>query len=133
MKSGSSLLARKPFPTRSLLVWENAASTESLQARTIKDSRLDDQLSAVDSAAGRGGPLRRRFRGAAPCRLFVRRSSQLALPAALPSESCLRNTYIQNIESGRQSIGAAELHVIARACGATGADLPASAVRAADR
>jgi len=26
-----------------------------------------------------------------------------------------RNNYIQNIESGRQSIGAAELHVIARA------------------
>ena len=44
-----------------------------------------------------------------------------------------RNNYIQNIESGRQSIGAAELHVIARACGATGAELLASAVRTAER
>lgn len=44
-----------------------------------------------------------------------------------------RNNYIQNIESGRQSIGAAELHVIARACGTTGAELLASAVRAADK
>ena len=44
-----------------------------------------------------------------------------------------RNNYIQNIESGRQSIGVAELHVIARACGATGAELLANAVRAADK
>jgi transcriptional regulator with XRE-family HTH domain len=44
-----------------------------------------------------------------------------------------RNNYIQNIESGRQSIGAAELHVIARACGATGAELLASAARTAEK
>jgi hypothetical protein len=43
MKSGSSLSARKPFPTRSLLMGENAASADSLQAQTIKDIRLGDQ------------------------------------------------------------------------------------------
>jgi ribosome-binding protein aMBF1 (putative translation factor) len=44
-----------------------------------------------------------------------------------------RNNYIQNIESGVQSVGAAELHVIARACGSTGPDLLARAVQAADK
>jgi transcriptional regulator with XRE-family HTH domain len=44
-----------------------------------------------------------------------------------------RNNYIQNIESGTQSVGAAELHVIARACGATGAELLGRAILAADK
>jgi transcriptional regulator with XRE-family HTH domain len=44
-----------------------------------------------------------------------------------------RNNYIQNIESGTQSVGAAELHVIARACGATGAELLGRAIQAADK
>ncbi len=44
-----------------------------------------------------------------------------------------RNNYIQNIESGRQSVGAAELHVIARACSSSGAEVLASAVRAAEK
>ena len=44
-----------------------------------------------------------------------------------------RNNYIQNIESGIQSVGAAELHVIAKACGSTGAELLARAVQAAEK
>jgi transcriptional regulator with XRE-family HTH domain len=44
-----------------------------------------------------------------------------------------RNNYIQNIESGTQSVGAAELHVIARACGTTGAELLGRAIQAADK
>jgi transcriptional regulator with XRE-family HTH domain len=44
-----------------------------------------------------------------------------------------RNNYIQNIESGRQSVGAAELHVIARACGSTGAELLGRAIQATDK
>ena len=44
-----------------------------------------------------------------------------------------RNNYIQNIESGLQSVGAAELHVIARACGATGAQLLGRAIQATDK
>jgi ribosome-binding protein aMBF1 (putative translation factor) len=44
-----------------------------------------------------------------------------------------RNNYIQNIESGSQSVGAAELHIIARACGATGAELLARAIQATDK
>ena len=34
-----------------------------------------------------------------------------------------RNNYIQNIESGGQSVTASELHVIACACSTTGAEL----------
>jgi hypothetical protein len=45
----------------------------------------------------------------------------------------ISDALIQNIESGRQSIGAAELHIIARACGTTGAELLVSAVRAAEK
>jgi len=41
-----------------------------------------------------------------------------------------RNNYIQNIESGGQSVSASELHMIAVACNATGAKLLAKAVRA---
>ena len=44
-----------------------------------------------------------------------------------------RNNYIQNIESGRQSVSASELHMIAAACNATGAKLLAKAVRAKGR
>ena len=44
-----------------------------------------------------------------------------------------RNNYIQNIESGRQSVGAAELHIIARACGSTGAELLGRAIQATDK
>jgi hypothetical protein len=44
-----------------------------------------------------------------------------------------RNNYIQNIESGSQSVGAAELHFIARACGATGAELLGRAIQATDK
>ena len=44
-----------------------------------------------------------------------------------------RNNYIQNIESGRQSVGAAELHFIAQACGLTGAELLGRAVQATDK
>jgi transcriptional regulator with XRE-family HTH domain len=44
-----------------------------------------------------------------------------------------RNNYIQNIESGRQSVSASELHMIAVACNATGAKLLAKAVRAKGR
>jgi transcriptional regulator with XRE-family HTH domain len=41
-----------------------------------------------------------------------------------------RNNYIQNIESGGQSVSASELHMIAVACNKTGAALLAKAVRA---
>jgi len=41
-----------------------------------------------------------------------------------------RNNYIQNIDSGTQSVGAVELHIIARACGSTGPGLLARAVQA---
>ena len=44
-----------------------------------------------------------------------------------------RNNYIQNIESGRQSVRAAELHIIARACGSTGAELLGRAIQATDK
>jgi transcriptional regulator with XRE-family HTH domain len=44
-----------------------------------------------------------------------------------------RNNYIQNIESGGQSVGAAELHVIAHACGCSGAELLARAIQAAEK
>jgi transcriptional regulator with XRE-family HTH domain len=44
-----------------------------------------------------------------------------------------RNNYIQNIESGIQSVGAAELHVIAKACGTTGAELLARAIETAEK
>jgi transcriptional regulator with XRE-family HTH domain len=44
-----------------------------------------------------------------------------------------RNNYIQNIESGRQSVGAAEIHIIARACGSTGAELLGRAIQATDK
>jgi transcriptional regulator with XRE-family HTH domain len=44
-----------------------------------------------------------------------------------------RNNYIQNIESGSQSVGAAELHIIARACGSTGAELLARAIQVTDK
>lgn len=44
-----------------------------------------------------------------------------------------RNNYIQNIESGSQSVGAAELHIIARACSSTGAELLARAIQATDK
>jgi transcriptional regulator with XRE-family HTH domain len=44
-----------------------------------------------------------------------------------------RNNYIQNIESGHQSVGAAELHIIARACGSTGAELLGRAIQATDK
>jgi transcriptional regulator with XRE-family HTH domain len=46
-----------------------------------------------------------------------------------------RNNYIQNIESGRQSVSvsASELHMIAVACNATGAKLLAKAVRVKGR
>jgi len=44
-----------------------------------------------------------------------------------------RNNYIQNIESGRQSVGAAELHIIARACGSTGAELLGRAIQASEK
>jgi transcriptional regulator with XRE-family HTH domain len=44
-----------------------------------------------------------------------------------------RNNYIQNIESGSQSVGAAELHVIARTCGTTGVELLARAIQATDK
>jgi transcriptional regulator with XRE-family HTH domain len=44
-----------------------------------------------------------------------------------------RNNYIQNIESGRQSVGAAELHFIARALGSTGAELLGRAIQATDK
>lgn len=44
-----------------------------------------------------------------------------------------RNNYIQNIESGTQSVGAAELHIIARACGSTGDELLCRAIQAADK
>jgi transcriptional regulator with XRE-family HTH domain len=44
-----------------------------------------------------------------------------------------RNNYIQNIESGSQSVGAAELHIIARACGTTGAELLARAIQATEK
>jgi transcriptional regulator with XRE-family HTH domain len=44
-----------------------------------------------------------------------------------------RNNYIQNIESGTQSVGAAELHIIARACGSTGDELLGRAIQAADK
>ena len=44
-----------------------------------------------------------------------------------------RNNYIQNIESGRQSVGAAELHIIARAFGSTGAELLGRAIQATDK
>jgi transcriptional regulator with XRE-family HTH domain len=44
-----------------------------------------------------------------------------------------RNNYIQNIESGTQSVGAAELHIIARACGSTGNELLGRAIQAADK
>ncbi len=40
-----------------------------------------------------------------------------------------RNNYMQNIESGRQSVSASELHMIALACNSTGAKLLARAVR----
>jgi transcriptional regulator with XRE-family HTH domain len=44
-----------------------------------------------------------------------------------------RNNYIQNIESGRQSVGAAELHFIGRACGSTGPELLGRAIQATDK
>jgi transcriptional regulator with XRE-family HTH domain len=44
-----------------------------------------------------------------------------------------RNNYIQNIESGHQSVGAAELHIIARACGSTGAELLSRAIEASNK
>lgn len=44
-----------------------------------------------------------------------------------------RNNYIQNIESGIQSVGAAELHIIAKACGSTGPELLAGAVQAVEK
>ncbi len=44
-----------------------------------------------------------------------------------------RNSYIQNIESSRQSVGAAELHFIARAGGSTGAELQGRAIQATDK
>jgi transcriptional regulator with XRE-family HTH domain len=44
-----------------------------------------------------------------------------------------RNNYIQNIESGRQSVGAAEPHIIARACDSTGAELLGRAIQATDK
>jgi ribosome-binding protein aMBF1 (putative translation factor) len=42
-----------------------------------------------------------------------------------------RNNYIQNIESGGQSVTASELHVIALACDSSGPELLARAIRAA--
>jgi transcriptional regulator with XRE-family HTH domain len=44
-----------------------------------------------------------------------------------------RNNYIKNIESGLQSVGAAELHIIARACRSTGAELLGRAIQATDK
>jgi transcriptional regulator with XRE-family HTH domain len=42
-----------------------------------------------------------------------------------------RNNYIQNIESGGQSITASELHVIACECGTTGPEILSRAIRVA--
>jgi transcriptional regulator with XRE-family HTH domain len=41
-----------------------------------------------------------------------------------------RNNYMQNIESGGQSVTASELHMIALACNSTGPKLLAGAVKA---
>jgi transcriptional regulator with XRE-family HTH domain len=49
----------------------------------------------------------------------------------LSSKLGRRNNYIQNIESGGQSVTASELHAIASECGSTGAELLSRAVRAA--
>ena len=40
-----------------------------------------------------------------------------------------RNNYIQNIESGGQSVSASELHAIASECGTTGPELLSRAIR----
>jgi ribosome-binding protein aMBF1 (putative translation factor) len=44
-----------------------------------------------------------------------------------------RNNYIQNLESGGQAVTASELHMIAVACGKTGAGLLAKAVKLTER
>jgi ribosome-binding protein aMBF1 (putative translation factor) len=71
----------------------------------VLDRAIQDQLAAAREAAG---------------------LSQRGLSEKLKR----RNNYIQNIESGGQSVTAAELHVIAVACDTSGPDLLAKAIRA---
>jgi transcriptional regulator with XRE-family HTH domain len=49
----------------------------------------------------------------------------------LSSKLGRRNNYIQNIESGGQSVTASELHVIGCECDTTGPELLSRAIRAA--
>lgn len=49
----------------------------------------------------------------------------------LSSRLGYRNNYIQNIETGGQSVSASELHVIASECGSTGPELLTRAIREA--